>query len=407
MRIVIAHNRYKYAGGEDSVMLAEAEMLRSSGHDIELFEVDNKIIEGTKAKIVAATSLFGSQRSYQNMTALLTKFRPDILHIHNWFPLLSPSVISAASQLDIPVVQTLHNFRMLCANAILYRNGKLCQDCLGKVFPLGGALNGCYSASRIGSAIVSTAFSYHRLAHTWDSISTFIALSEFQRRLLVRGGIDPAQIVVKPNFVKDTGDVGDGSGGYALFVGRLTLEKGIRTVLKAWRQNAMPVPLKILGDGPLLGEVQEMAMKLPQIEYLGQRPAPEVYAVMGGAKFMIFSSECYEPFALTIVESFSRGTPVLAADLESIAELVKDRQTGLRFAPGDADDLTAKISLLLGDEGNYQAMRLQCRCLYEERYTDKINRGFLVEIYQRAIASAHKQTDDMLPELAMPSKAML
>src|ERR1700722_2548120 len=151
MRILIAHNRYKFAGGEDSVMRAELAMLSCAGHTVELYEVDNQVIQSTGDKIQAAASLFYSHNSSQEMSRLLRIFRPDLVHVHNWFPLLSPSVIRVAASAGIPVVQTLHNFRMLCANAILYRDGKVCQDCLGNVFPLGGVVNGCYSASRIGS----------------------------------------------------------------------------------------------------------------------------------------------------------------------------------------------------------------------------------------------------------------
>jgi glycosyltransferase involved in cell wall biosynthesis len=387
MRILVAHNRYKYAGGEDSVMRAEVAMLRNGGHEVALYEVDNQAIQGIAAKISASVSVFYSYNSSAKMAELLRTFRPEIVHIHNWFPLLSPSVIAVAAEAGIPVVQTLHNFRMLCANAILYRDGKVCRDCLGQAFPLGAAVHGCYAASHAGSAVVAAAFAYHRLARTWTGVSTFIALSEFQRSLLIEGGLDSAQIVVKPNFVKDVGESGDGSGGYALFVGRLTPEKGIRTVLSAWQRKLMPVDLRIMGNGPLVDEVREAARSIEGVEYLGQQSASEVYAAMASAKFLIFPSEWYEPFALTIVEAFSRGTPVLAADLESIGELVKDGQTGLRFIPGDAGDLASKAIAMLADEETYQAMRRRCRQVYEQRYTDSINYSLLTSIYERAIAA--------------------
>ena len=398
MRIVVAHNRYKYAGGEDTVMCSEVEMLRSAGHDVELFEADNKIIDGTVAKIAAAGSLFHSYSSSRKLTQLLQVFRPDILHIHNWFPLLSPSIIAAANEAGVPVVQTLHNFRMVCANGTLYRDGEVCQDCAGKALPLDGIAHACYSASRIGSALVSAAFSYHRFAHTWDGVSTFIAVSEFQRGLLIRGGINPAQIVVKPNFVKDPGMLGDGNGSYALFVGRLTAQKGIRTVLDAWVGNKVTMPLKIIGDGPLADEVRQRVATLQQVEYLGQRPSSEVYAAMAGARFLIFSSESYEPFPLTIVEAFSQGTPVLAADLESVAALVKDGQTGLRFTPGDAIDLAAKGALMSSNTQSYGTMRRECRHIYEERYTETINYRMLMDIYAKATKSPRNKTATQLVE---------
>jgi glycosyltransferase involved in cell wall biosynthesis len=389
MRILIAHNRYKFVGGEDSVMRSEAAMLSAAGHDVELFEVNNDAIEGIASKIVAAGSLFHSASSSRNMSAALRSFRPDVLHIHNWFPTLSPSVIAAATELGIPVVQTLHNFRMLCANGILYREGRVCTDCLGKSIPLDSALHGCYLESRIGSALVSAAFSYHRFAHTWNGISTFIALSKFQRELLLRGGIDPERVVVKPNFVAGSSEPGDGQGGYALFVGRLTPEKGIRTVLNAWERNKIAIPLRIMGDGPLADEVRERSSRLPNVEYRGQRSTLEVSAAMAAARCLVFPSEWYEPFGLTIVEAFARGTPVIAADLASIHELIQDGVTGYRFTPGDADDLTAKLLSICPESESYRAMRRQCRRLYEQQYTDTRNYQLLIDIYENAMALSH------------------
>jgi glycosyltransferase involved in cell wall biosynthesis len=387
MRIAVAHNRYKYAGGEDTVRRAEIEMLRDAGHEVFLFEVDNSVIQNTADKIVAAASLFHSHRSSVQMADFLRKTRPDILHIHNWFPLLSPAVISVAKAAGVPVVQTLHNFRMLCCNALLYRDGKICHQCVGKSLPLSGALHGCYSQSRLGSALVTAAFSYHRFANTWDGVSKFIALTEFHRSMLAQGGIDPARIMVKPNFVKDSGMVGEGNGGYALFVGRLIPEKGIRTVLQAWEQHAVPIPLRIMGDGPLADEVRSRAARLKSVEYLGQRSPAEIYAALDGARFLIFSSECYDPFSLTIVEAYSRGTPVLGTDIESTADLVQPGRTGLRFIPGDARDLAAKAALLISGTEDYPSLRQRCRSFYEERYTDKINYRLLLDIYSRAFVS--------------------
>lgn len=389
MRIVVAHNRYKFAGGEDSVMRAEVEMLRGAGHEVALLEADNRTIEGTRAKIAAAGSLFHSSSSAQRMRELIRSFRPEVVHVHNWFPLLSPSIVSAAAGQGVPVVQTLHNFRMVCANATLFRGGRICDDCVGRAVPLGALLHGCYAASRTGSALVSAAFSYHRAVGTWEGVSVFIALTEFQRRLLVRGGVDAAKTVVKPNFVRDSGDAGAGSGGYALFAGRLTPEKGIRTVLRTWEENAGLPPLKIMGDGPLADEVRERATRARGVEYLGQQSSEEVRFAMGEAQFLVFPSECHEAFGLSIVEAFSRGTPVLGTDLEPVAEMVKDGETGLLFAPGDAADLAAKAVQIMADPARYQAMRRRCREVYAERYSEVINYQILMDIYTRAIAVRH------------------
>jgi glycosyltransferase involved in cell wall biosynthesis len=390
MRILIAHNRYKYAGGEDTAMRAEMQMLRAAGHQVELLEADNRSIDGIVSKIAAAGSLFRSPDTERRMNSLLREFRPHIVHVHNWFPLLSPSVVTAAFAAGVPVVQTLHNFRIFCANGVLHRDGKICLDCAGKRLPFGAALHACYAESRIGSAIVSAAYSYHRAARTWDSVARFIAVSEFQRDLLVRGGVRRSQLVVKPNFVTLPDQPGDGSGGYALYVGRLTPEKGIRTVMTAWSRHNIPLPLKIMGDGPLAGEVRAFAAQTPGVEYSGQRSRDEVSEAMASARFLVFASEAYETFALSIVEAFAHGTPVLAADVASIHELVRDGETGLRFTAGDADDLAAKVSSLLRPSQDCAAMRLRCRRLCETRYTDTINYGLLMKIYHQAGNAAHE-----------------
>ena len=369
------------------MVAAEIEMLLNREHRVELLEADNKTIGGTLSKIAAAGSLFHSPSSSRTMARLIQTFRPDIVHIHNWFPLLSPSIISVASCTGVPVVQTLHNFRMFCANSSLYRDGKVCLDCAGKVLPLDGVKHGCYSDSRVGSALVTAAFSYHRLARTWDGISTFIAVSEFQRELLVGGGVSSAQIVVKPNFVKDPGGPGSGEGGYALFAGRISELKGIRTVLQAWEQHSPRMPLKIMGDGPLAAEVRTRAAKLARVEYLGQRSASEVAAAMGDARFLIFASESYEPHGRTIVEAFSQGTPILAANLRSATALIENGVTGLLFDVGDAADLAAKAAQFVGETPAYREMRQRCRRLYEERYTEAQNYKMLIGIYTEAIAA--------------------
>jgi len=401
MRILVAHNRYKYAGGEDSVMAAEVAMLRRAGHEIEVLEADNRSIDGVLAKIAAAGSLFQSPSSSRKMVELLRAFRPEIVHIHNWFPLLSPSIVSIARGAGVPVIQTLHNFRMFCANSGLYRDGRVCTDCMGKGLPLDGVVHGCYSNSRTGSALVTAAYSYHRLARTWDGVSKFVAVSEFQRGLLIQGGIPARQIVVKPNFVRNPGTPGDGSGGYALFVGRVTEQKGIRTVLKAWEEHCPALPLKIMGDGPLANAVRARAAVLPEVEFLGQRTACEVAAAMGNARFLIFASESYEPLPLTIVEAFSQGTPVIAANLESIAALVEDGVTGLQFNVGDAGDLAAKANHLGADSPGYREMRRNCRRLYEERYTESQNYRMLTDIYAEAIAANRSPSTEQPDRLAV------
>jgi glycosyltransferase involved in cell wall biosynthesis len=386
MKILIAHNRYQFSGGEDAVVRDEAELLRRRGHCVEVLEQDNDAIHGFRGNLIAAASVFYSAPSRVRMKQVIHDFQPEIVHIHNWFPMLSPAIILEADASAIPIVQTLHNFRLLCANALLFRDGAVCTDCVGKQIPMGGILHGCYRGSRAGSAIVAAAFAYHRLAHTWDCVDLFIAVSGFEREILLGGGLAAEKVVVKPNFVaSDAMLAGMNRESSALFAGRLSEEKGIKTLLSAWNTGRMPWQLKIIGDGPMADEVRSCAASNSRVEYLGLQPPDAVLSAMAKAKFLVFPSEWYETFGRTVVEAFSQGTPVLATDMGGVRELVEEGRTGFRFPPGDADALVAGAARFFAME-DYEQMRANCRKLFLSRFTAEINYTLLVDIYNRAIA---------------------
>ena len=341
----MAHNRYQFSGGEDAVVRDEVELLRSHGHSVEILDRDNDAIKGIRGKLIASASVFYSASSRKRMKSAIHEFRPEIVHIHNWFPMLSPSIVLEAHMAGIPTVQTLHNFRMLCANALLYRDGAICTDCVGKVLPMGGILHGCYRGSQAGSAVVTTAYLVHRLMHTWDAVDFFIAVSECEREILVSGGLPAEKVVVKPNFVGfETGEAKRNCDAVAIYAGRLSPEKGIKTLLSAWNTGKIPLRLKIIGDGPMVGEVRSCAAINTAVEYLGLQTQEAVYQEMGKAKFLVFPSEWLETFGRTIIEAFSQGTPVLAADLGAARELVEEGVTGYRFLPGNVDALVEMCS---------------------------------------------------------------
>jgi glycosyltransferase involved in cell wall biosynthesis len=390
VRILVAHNRYQYSGGEDGVVRDEVALLERHGHAVRLIEQDNDAIRGLRGKITAAASVFYSSSSRARMKQAIDDFHPDLVHVHNWFPMLSPSVFMEASAAGVPTVQTLHNFRMLCANALLYRNGAVCTDCLGKSLPLDGVAHGCYRGSRTGSAVVTAAYGLHRFLNTWDCVDLFIAVSDFQRDILVRGGLPAEKIVVKPNFIgSDTLHADGNPEDFALFVGRLSPEKGIRTLLSGWNSGRIPLLLKIIGDGPMADEVRSSAGR-NGIEYLGAQVPEAVYRQMAKARFLVFPSDCFETFGRTIIEAFSQGTPVLAANLGGVPELVQEGVTGYRFAAGNAEALVAGTERFPGG-GDYQRMRQRCRDEFLGKFTAQINYNLLMEIYARAIAARRRR----------------
>lgn len=309
----------------------------------------------------------------------------DLVHVQNFFPLISPSVYYAAKAEKVPVVQTLHNYRLLCPNGLFFRDGHVCEDCLGKPVPWPGVLHACYRESRTATTAATVMLTTHRIMRTWtEMVDVYIALTEFARQKFVQGGIPAEKIVVKPNFVHSDLGCGEGRGGYALFVGRLSTEKGVDTLLAAWKLLAGQLPLKIVGDGPLSSQVTEAVKKLDCVEWLGRRPVQEVYALMGNAMLLIFPSKWYETFGRVAIEAFAKGTPVIAANIGAITELIEHGRTGFLFCPGDSEDLAAKVKWALAHPRELTQMRREARSEFESKYTAKENYRRLMEIYALA-----------------------
>nr|WP_259331163.1 glycosyltransferase family 4 protein [Thermus thermophilus] len=322
-----------------------------------------------------------NQGAYRRVREAIRQHRPDLVHVHNTFPLASPAVIHAAKAEGVPVVMTLRNYRLLCVNALFFREGRVCEDCLGRL-PWRGVVHGCYRDSRLASLGVASMLALHRALRTWNLVDRFIALTEFARQKFVEGGLPAEKIVVKPNFVHPDPGPGEGRGGYALFVGRLSPEKGVRTLLRAWALLGGRVPLKVVGDGPLADEVREAARRLPGVEWLGRKSPKEVYALMGEAAFLVFPSEWYETFGRVAIEAFAKGTPVVASRIGAVGEVTEDGRTGLHFRPGDPEDLAAKVEWLLAHPEELARMRKEARAEYETKYTAERNYEQLMAIYQ-------------------------
>jgi len=384
MKILMLHNRYLVPGGEDQSAAAEAALLARHGHEVELLEEDNKRVEMLGKARTALRTLW-SPESQKRVESKLRSEHFDILHVQNFFPLWSPSVYYAASRCSVPVVQTLRNYRLICSNAIFFRENRVCEDCLGRFVPWPGILHGCYRDSRAASSVVAAMIGAHKIAGTWrKQVSAYIALTDFAREKYIAGGLPAKKIVVKPNFVDPAPSPGSGGGGYALFVGRLGAEKGLATMIEAWKTADGVLPLKIAGDGPLLELVKAAAAVNPSIQYLGRTAPEDTLELMRRAEFLVFPSGCYEAMPRTVIEAFAVGTPVLASDIGATASMVTPEETGFHFPPGNVTELREKAEWCSRNLLRIRAMREKARAAFEARYTGAANVAELLSIYGKA-----------------------
>ncbi len=384
MNILVAHNYYQQVGGEEQVFLAECNLLESHGHQVYRYILNNDRIETTPALELLGKTIWNWD-VYREIRSLIQQHQIQVVHFHNTFPLISPAAYYAAKAEGAGVVQTFHNYRLLCPNALFLRDGKVCEDCLGKAIPWQGIQHNCYRQSKSASAAVVTMLATHRLIQTWNrQVDAYIALTDFGRDKFIQGGLPPEKVVVKPNFVDPDPGIGAGTGGYALFVGRLYVEKGIDVLLEAWKQLGAKIPLKILGDGLLAPEVIKAAQTFPGIEWLGRRSMADVYGMMQNAQFLIFPSKWYEGLPRTLIESFACGTPVIAPNLGAMSSFIAPYETGLHFQPGNVKDLVSQVEWAIANPEQMFKMRQNARTEFEIRYTADQSYQQLVKIYEQA-----------------------
>lgn len=382
----MVHCYYQQRGGEDTSFESELAMLATHGIDVHPYTVSNEELS-TLRPLTSAAATIWNRKEQTKLARLLAVEEFDVIHFQNTFPLLSPAILRTAAQSDAAVVQTMRNYRIMCANGKFYRDGGVCEDCLGKTVQFPGVLHRCYRDSAAASATVVAMNLVHRLGRTWhDHVDAVIAASKFTAEKLVQSGLPRDKVYIKPNVVMPDPGAGTGAGGQAVFVGRLVPEKGVRLILEAWRQVGGRLPLTIVGDGPLAFEVRQAAQRPgSSIAWAGELPTDDVLNIVGEASVLIFPSEWYETFGRVAIEAFAKGTPVIAADMGAMSELVDDGVTGFKFSAGDSLSLIGAVQRFLQHSANLSALRDNARMTYLQHYAPAENTRRLVEIYEKAV----------------------
>lgn len=387
LRVLVCHNRYQITGGEDLSATAEVELLREAGAEVEVFEVSNAAIPDQPGLAYGLRTTW-SAWAYQEVRRRLRSGRHHIVHIQNFFPLLSPAVFWAARHGGAAVVATLRNFRLVCLNGLLFRDGRVCEDCVGRA-PLPGVWHRCYRASTSASFAVAAMLSTHRSLRTWNrAVDLFVTPSDFARAKLAEAGLDSRRIVVKPNFVHPDPTPGRGEGGFVLYAGRLAPEKGVATLLEAWRILGVGPELVVVGAGPLAAEVERAARELSRVSYRGPMRLSEVLGLMAEAALVVVPSQWYETFGRVVAEAFSVGTPVVASAIGPLAEMVEPGRNGALVPPGDPQALAYTVRELLAKGEQMRSMRKEARKTYEAYYTGARNLEILDRIYRTAVERA-------------------
>jgi glycosyltransferase involved in cell wall biosynthesis len=389
--ILNIHNYYRQPGGEDQVFESESDLFEQRGHTVVRYQEHNERI---KNGLTTAVTVTWNHRSFTRLRELARSTKPTVAHFHNTFPLISPAGYYAVRGLGIAVVQKLNNFRLLCPAATLLREGKVCEECIAHKSFSPAIRHGCYRASRPATISVAAMLAGHRLAGTWTRlVDVYIAQTEFARRKFIEGGLPADRIAVSPHMVSPDPGEGAGRGDYALFVGRLSEEKGIDVLLRAWARLS-EVPLLVAGDGPLAKESWPRG-----VTRLGNQTREQVYALMRDARVLVVPSTWYEIGPLVVVEALACGLPVIASNLGSMAERVNHGVNGLLFRPNDAEDLARQVRRALQNPEALRLMRRAARREYERNYTADQNYQRLLGIYELAVERRRRTANHPVPRV--------
>ena len=389
LKILLVHEHYRSASpsGEDAMFQAEHALLARAGHTVVTYEVHNDSIGSSAwSRARAAADTIWSASTSRALTQLIGRAKPDVAHFHNTFPLISPSAYAACRSAAVPVVQTLHNYRLICPGGLLLRGGAPCEACVGTSL-VPALRHACYRDSHAATAAVVGMLLAHRALGSYrHNVDRYFVLTDFARELFVRGGLPADRLVVRPNGLTDDPGVGCGDGGYALYIGRLSAEKGIATLVRAWRRDA-PLPLVIVGDGPQRAELEGLADGDAAIRFIGTQPRAHVYELLRSATMLVMPSECYEGLPVTFMEALACGTPIAATRIGALGTLMEDGVNGVHFPPRAPEALIAAVRRLLDRPRELAEIRARNRALFESRYSPAMDLRSLEENYAAVVAA--------------------
>jgi glycosyltransferase involved in cell wall biosynthesis len=387
MKILFLHNQYIISGGEDVSTQSEIDLLKEHGHDVDVVYATNDDLKKSSSIKIAIDTIW-SVGFYNKVKNLISKNNYDLIHVQNFLPIISPSVFYAAKKMGVKVVMSVRNYRLICPNALMYVNGHICDDCVGKTVPYPSISKKCYRESLPATAVVSSMLTLHNVLNTWNSkIDGYIAISDFVKGQLARGGINPDKIYVKYNFVKNPPAFVAKPAGEKqfLYLGRLSTEKGIDFLLEAFKSEELKnTVLNIIGDGPKADAVLQAAQINSNIRYLGKLPINKAYEILAQSWALIFPSQWHEPFGRTVVEAFSAGTPVIGASVGGVTELIKDNYNGFLYNSLDVKDLINQTIRMINCM-NYEQIRLNARKSFEESFTAANNYEQMLNIYNKVL----------------------
>ncbi len=382
MRVLQIHNSYKYIGGESTVMNLEKKLLLSKGHDVETFIVSNKSINNFLNKILVFKNIIYSKKYKNILSRKIKEYKPDIVHVHNFFPLITPSVFDSCIENKTPVIQTLHNYRIICPSAFLMHKSNIYEKAI-KYGPFSTILDKAYKNSYLGTYAVARMINYHKKHDTWNKkVDRFIVLTSFAKSKFIEAGILKNKINIKSNFVDDHG-FNYNKDNYYIYVGRLSNEKGINILLRAFASNKKNI--KIIGEGPEIDLVQDYSRKYKNITYLGFHDKNGVIENLKNAKALVFTSVWYEGMPMTILESFSVGTPVIAPNIGAPGSIVNDLKNGLLYNVKDINDLNKTLLKFDCDKSLQSKTCKGARISFIENYTNESNYKQLISIYKKVI----------------------